>query len=180
MNSSFHRVLPALLAAVLLQSVSAAESPAKSETDEVLVNGERVKLDAMRHEIIHLEDQFYSRYNELNTIRDFDIQCTEEARTGTRFIKRSCRPMYQEKAVNAEGKAAFEVMQSIRSRGMAESPPVPAAVEIERRRLEFRRNMEEVARRNPELTEVLRQRDELIERYKAQQKKIFGSDPPQD
>jgi hypothetical protein len=41
--------------------------------------------------------------------------------------------------------------------------------------------MEEVARRNPELGALLKQRGELIERYKAQQKKVFGSeDPPQD
>ncbi|HXC59445.1 MAG TPA: hypothetical protein VN645_09010 [Steroidobacteraceae bacterium] len=180
MNFSFHKALPALLAVALLQNVSAAESAAKHETDEVVVNGERVKLDAMRHEIIQLEDQFYSRYNELNTIRDFDIQCIEEARTGTRFIKRTCKPVYQEKAVNAEGKAAFEVLQSFRSRGMAGSPPVPAAGEIERRRLDFQKNMEEVARRNPELSRLLQQRGELIERYKAQQKKIFGSDTPED
>lgn len=174
-------MLPILLAMALSQNVSAAETTPRSETDEVVVRGERVKLDEMREEIIQLEDNFYARYNELNTVRDFDILCIAEAKTGTRFIKRSCRPVYQEKAVNEEGKAAFEVLQSFRSRGMAGSPPVPAAGTIERRRLEFQKNMEEVARRNPQLGELLKQRGELIERYKAQQKKVFGSeDPPQD
>ena len=177
MNRFLRVGLPLLLA---LSSDLFAAAPGKNETDEVVVNGDRVKLDAMRKEVIALEDRFYEQYNALNTIRDFDIHCIEEARTGTRFIKRTCKPDYQERAKNEEGKGAFEVLQSFRNRGMGGSPPVPAAAEIERRRLDFRKNVEDVARRNPQLGELLRQRGELIERYQAEQRKIFGSSPPAD
>lgn len=148
----------------------AADPAPDSDLDEVTVSGERVKIEALRREIVQLEDRFYDRYNELNTIDDFDIHCIEEARTGTRFIKRSCRAVYQEQALAEEGQAAFKILQRIRGPGptVADSgPPVPATVTIERRLPEYKKNLEEVARRDPELTRLLEERARVIERYDA-------------
>lgn len=73
----------------------------------------------LRHQIVQLEDQFYDLYNELNTVDDFDIHCIEEARTGTRFIKRSCRAVYQEQALAEEAQGAFKVFQRMHPAAVA-------------------------------------------------------------
>ncbi len=160
-----------MLAAVLtLPALAAVPAGPNSDLDEVTVSGERVKIEALRKEIVQLEDRFYDRYNELNTIDDFDIHCIEEARTGTRFIKRSCRAVYQEQALAEEGQAAFKILQRFREKGPTVSdsgPPVPATVTIERRLPEYKKNLQEVARRDPELTRLLEERGRLIERYDA-------------
>jgi hypothetical protein len=170
-----HRFLPACLLAVVLQATAAAPAAPKPELDEVTVSGERVKIEAMRKQIVQLEDKFYERYNELNTVDDFDVHCIEEARTGTRFIKRSCRAVYQERAVAEEGQAAFKVLQRWREKGPTVAdggPPVPAALIIQRRLPEYKKNLEEVARRHPDLTRLLEERGKLIEKFEAAQKKI--------
>jgi hypothetical protein len=178
----FRSPLLLLLAALLSLPAAAAAPPgSKSELDEVTVSGERVKIEAMREQIVQLEDDFYDRYNELNTIDDFDIHCIEEARTGTRFIKRSCRAVYQEQALAEEGQAAFKILQRFREKGPTVSdsgPPVPASVTIERRLPEYKRNIEEVARKNPELSKLLEERARLIEKYDAALKKNWGLNPP--
>ena len=171
--------LPLAAACLLL----AAAPPSRSaELDEVTVNGERVKLDALRKQIVQLEDQFYDRYNELNPIDDFDVHCIEEARTGTRLIKRSCRAVYQERAVADEGQAAFKVFQRMHPQAgntpLSDSgPPVPATLEIQRRLPEYKKNLEELTRRHPELASLLEARGRLIERYEAAQKKLLGTRP---
>jgi hypothetical protein len=169
-----------LIASLCIPAVAAAPSTSKTDLDEVTVNGERVKIEALREEIVRLEDKFYDRYNELNKIDDFDIHCIEEARTGTRFIKRSCRAVYQEQALADEGQAAFKILQRLREKGPTVSdsgPPVPASVTIERRLPDYKRNLEEVARRNPELTKLLEERARVIEKYDAALKKSWKSDP---
>jgi hypothetical protein len=170
-----HRFLPVGLLAVTLQALAAEPVTPKPELDEVTVSGERVKIEAMRRQIVLLEDKFYDRYNELNTVDDFDVHCIEEARTGTRFIKRSCRAVYQERAFADEGQAAFKVLQRWREKGPAVAdggPPVPASLIVQRRLPEYKKNLEDVARRNPELTRLLEERGKLIEKFEAAQKKI--------
>jgi hypothetical protein len=170
MRAQYERRFLLLLLAVVSAHCSAAAPSPTADLDEVTVNGERVKIEAMRKQIVQLEDRFYDRYNELNTVDDFDIHCIEEAKTGTRFIKRSCRAVYQEAALAEEGQAAFRILQRFRGPGPAvadSGPPVPATVTIERRLPDYKKNLEEVARRDPELTRLLEERGKLIERYEA-------------
>ncbi|HMA10707.1 MAG TPA: hypothetical protein VKO83_02390 [Steroidobacteraceae bacterium] len=169
-----------LLATITLPALAAAPS-GQADLDEVTVSGERVKIEALRKQIVQLEDRFYDRYNELNTVDDFDIHCIEEARTGTRFIKRSCRAVYQEQALAEEGQAAFRILQRFREKGPAiadSGPPVPATLTIQRRLPEYQKNLEEVARKDPELTRLLQERGKLIESYDAALKKAWGLKPP--
>jgi len=166
-----------LFAAISLPALAATPSSQKADLDEVTVNGERVKLEAMRKELVQLEDKFYDRYNELNTNDDFDIHCIEEARTGTRFIKRSCRAVYQERAFAEEGQAAFKILQRFREKGpqIADGgPPVPATLIVQRRLPEYKKNLEDVARKDPELTRLLEERGKLIEKYDSALKKNWG------
>jgi len=177
---------PGLACAALLMTFTcqaAAPAGAKTELDEVTVSGERVKIEALRREIVQLEDRFYDRYNELNTVEDFDIHCFEEARTGTRFIKRTCRAVYMERAFAEEGQAAFRILQRFREGGPAvadSGPPVSATLVVQRRLPEYKKNLEAVARKDAELTRLLEERGRLVEQYDAALKNIFGSSPPEE
>ncbi|MBK6674864.1 MAG: hypothetical protein IPG49_15925 [Proteobacteria bacterium] len=91
-----------------------------------------MKLDELRQQVIALEDKFYERYNDVNQNDDFDINCIMEAKTGTRFVKRSCRPAYQEAALRREGKDCAISVQDIGHQvrmapksSVLNSPPYP-------------------------------------------------------
>jgi hypothetical protein len=168
-------LISALLAAAAPACFGAAPIDEPTNLDEVTVNGERVKVEALRKQIVQLEDQFYDRYNALNPVDDFDVHCIEEAKTGTRFIKRSCRAVYQEKAIAEEGQAAFKVLQRMHPQNGNKplsdgGPPVPSTLEIQRRLPEYKKNLEAVTRKHPELAALLEERGKLIERYGAAQK----------
>jgi hypothetical protein len=175
LNDGFARFTVA--AVLALPALAAAPASQNTDLDEVTVNGERVKMETLRKQIVQLEDKFYDRYNELNTVDDFDVHCIEEAKTGTRFIKRSCRAVYQEQALVDEGQAAFKIMQRLREKPpIADSgPPVPASLVIERRLPDYRKNLEDVTRRNPELARLLEERGRLIEKYDAALKNNWRS-----
>ena len=61
---------------------------------EVMVEGTRRQQQQMRLELQRIETRFYARYNELNTDDEFDIDCADEALTGTAFRNRSCQPRF--------------------------------------------------------------------------------------
>lgn len=175
--------IPGLLlaAALLLPAVVAAQASQTADLDEVTVNGERVKVEALRRQIVQLEDQFYDRYNELNPIDDFDVHCIEEAKTGTRIIRRSCRAVYQERALAEEGQAAFKAFQRMHpqqgNKPLSDSgPPESATLVIQRRLPEYKKHLEEMTRKHPELAGLLEERGKLIEKYDAAQKKLLRAD----
>jgi hypothetical protein len=130
--------------------------------------------------MVDAEDRFYSRYNELNSVDEFDVSCHEEARTGTRLSKRNCRALYEEQAIRTEGFEAFKIRQFLHEPGsiriMPASPPVPAAVAIEARRPEFQRNMRNVVGRNEELVRLLTERAAAIDRFEAARRAAFKSE----
>jgi hypothetical protein len=133
------------------------------ELDRVDVYGSRPDLSKLREAIVEAEDRFYARYNDINAKDDFDIKCRVEASTGTRLIKRTCKPLYQEVAVQEGAKQAVELRQKFQSNGGyallgSNSPPVPAAIIIMARRPEFEKNMRDVVQKHPELAVLLEQR----------------------
>jgi hypothetical protein len=143
-----------------------------ADVGEVVVSGAR--LDAMRLQILRLEDQFYGRYNALNKDDDYDIQCITRARTGTRLVTRSCRPAFESIAVQEEASARSTTMGGV-SRG---AMVTPAASRIEIRRSEFQQNMKDLTARDPELARLLRERGELTAQYESMRRGMFGAKPP--
>lgn len=138
------------------------------ELDRVEVYGTRPALSKLRQAVIEAEDRFYSKYNELKLNNDFDVNCRVEARTGTRLATRTCRPLYQEDAVQEGAKQAVELRQKFQSYGGeallgSNTPPVPAAVAIMARRPGFERNMRNVVQRHPELIALLEERAATVE-----------------
>ena len=179
-----------LLAAPFVQAGAAAPAPApapatqQSDLDEIVVQGQRVQLLEMRKELVQLEDRFYARYDDLNTNDDFDIHCFKEARTGTRIIKRTCRAVYEDDALQVEGKADTEFRQFRESQRfnphgfiVPGQPPAPPIMAIMARLGEFRANMKDVVSRDPQLLGLLRDRAELGKRYEATRRRIFKRHP---
>src|SRR5262249_60839401 len=66
--------------------------------DEIIVSGTR-RLAEMRKEMVELEDRFLARYNELNKIPEFAINCYAEAAQNSRFLRRTCRPVFVDTAI---------------------------------------------------------------------------------
>ena len=174
-------ILGLLLVAVSLAQAFAAAESSQDDLDEVLVQGSRTQLDQMRQELLQLQQRFYARYNELNTVREFDVRCRFEARTGTRVPRHSCIAVFEDDAKQEEGVEALGILQYMRGYGTAgllkSSPPVPPAVKIETRRPAFQRHMKEVVSNDPELIGLLREREELSRRYDAVRREVFGLEP---
>jgi hypothetical protein len=115
-----YALLPALL---VIQAVSQGAIPSApaarttpsteattkgNELDEIVVRGTR--LSELRSGIIAAENRFYSRYNELNTIRDFEISCIMDAPTGQKKKVRRCRTGLE---VRARTEEAEDVLNSL-------------------------------------------------------------------
>ncbi len=183
-------LLCVLVSGGLLSVASAATRERRNDVplDEVLVQGRRINLDDLRKQVISLEDKFYERYNNINENDDFDIHCIMEAKTGTRFVKRSCRPLYQEEALRAEGKDAFisiqDVLNQIRmgnpNPSVFNSPPVPATVMIEARLPEYKENMKRVVSSDLTLQEIMKERAEKIALYEQAEDLLFRRRSAQD
>ncbi|HJN96795.1 MAG: hypothetical protein CMQ15_18460 [Gammaproteobacteria bacterium] len=73
----------------------------QSEIEEIIVIGELSK-PAVRAQIIRVENDIYSFYNEHNGNPDLDILCREVAITGTRIPQRVCEPLFWTKARQRE------------------------------------------------------------------------------
>ena len=129
-------------------------SPATGQTslDEIVVNGK--KLYERLAEIYKTEDRFYALYNQLNANHDFDMHCAAEARTGSILLQRVCRPEYIERAEEEQAKA-FLTGNVVPS----------AAVVAEARRAEYRKNVLDTVKRNPQLLQLLRARYEMMRQY---------------
>jgi hypothetical protein len=174
-----------LLLLVIPQAQGAAlpvPTDQKDSLDTVVVEGRLHQLEALRNEMVLVEDRFYERYNALNPVRDFDTHCYVESRTGTRTKSRYCRAVYQEKAFEREGQDHSEAMKTMMNQGsdlgpMPWVPPTPSTVVIEARRKEYQQNIRNVVNRNPELVEMLRERYELGQRYEATRRKLFEAKP---
>lgn len=194
------RVVPA--AAVLLPLFlpaplalyAAAQDTAGQEVralDEVTIEGHR-GLRTLRAQMIRLEDRFYARYNDLNTEDRFDIHCDETASTGSLVKHRRCAVVFESRAREDEGqrhhRALLHAMPngpggattyatgSEDSGGKEWIAPVPAIVAITMQRDQFKATMTRVTQGDAELVELLRQRQELADRYEKMRRRVSGGD----
>jgi hypothetical protein len=167
----------ALLAAPGAYGASAAVVDEKpTELDEALVKGRR-GLDQFREAMVRVEDQFYARFNELNSDDDFDVHCATEVSAGTRLKRRYCRANFEADAQEAAGENHWDAEERTqRIPPMPWEPPIPARVAMEPRRRAFREDMIKTATEHPELLELLRQRAALAERYEKLRRESFGID----
>ena len=172
-------ILGCVIAAFFTTGLRASDPPQEvAGLDEVVVEGSRNELNRLRAQAIEFEDRFYERFNELNTIDDFDTHCHLEARIGTKLKQRYCRAVFQDKAYLKEGQEYTEFRQrSENGFGGSLGPPPPAYVAIQVRMEQYRDNMREVVAKNPELLELVRKRYEAEKKYDAARRRIFGLAP---
>jgi hypothetical protein len=120
---------------------------------EVEITAERAGLTQLRAEIGRLERQFYSEYNRANTDRRYDvILCFSITMTGSHVERRNCRP----------AGAGLTIVP-----WMGDAPIVIQTPTDPRELRAYQKNMVEVVRKHPELLELMRQRNQLVERYRA-------------
>jgi hypothetical protein len=134
-------------------TAASASQKAAPPLDEVVVVGE--KLHQMQQRIFDIEDHFNALYNQLNTQHEFDVRCVSEAPTMSNIRRRLCKATYVARAEREESIAFLE--------GHAAPPAELVAL---MRRDEYRKNMLEVVRRNPQLQRLLKERAALEARYK--------------
>jgi hypothetical protein len=178
---SSRNLLVALLIAVPFPTALAAADGDDGPLDELVVRGLRTRLSELRREVVELEERFYSRYNELNEIDDFDVHCGEEAPTGTLIVKRACEPVYASNAIRQEAVGGLQARQFIQEQFTNGSknpismggPPVQAVTAIEIRRADFQANLKRVVTRDRALAELLRQRTEALQRYDAVRRQLW-------
>ena len=145
--------------------------------DEVVVEATRATLVKLAKEVRLAEVRFYERYNQLNTVRDYAVNCSEEATTGTRFTLGYCRPVFQSKSTGAEGQSFAQIVGQVGATG---TPSAPASMTIAAARPGFQKNMIEVTRKNPDLTQLLNEYGERLKQYEDVYRKVNGAPPPGD
>jgi hypothetical protein len=160
---------------------TARAAQAELQLDEAIVRGKKIKAAELRKQMVELEDQFFARYNELNDQDEFDVHCHQEAKIGSRLLRRTCRGVYEDSARQEEGREAFLIRQEFQNQAsvgapprLNASPPVPAAERIEAKRPAFQANMRRVVGKSRVLTRMLRERAELTAAYNALKKRNPG------
>ncbi|HXC60737.1 MAG TPA: hypothetical protein VN645_15585 [Steroidobacteraceae bacterium] len=164
-------VLTACLGAQTTGVVGTATRASSAETDEIVVHGTR--LYELRAAIVAAEDRFYARYNELNKVNDFDIECTVDAPTGTRFKQRTCLTRLQQRAQQENGREFVQMLQD-QSAGLTGTAPItdPNTAMLARYE-EYKRNVLYLLKMNPELRQLVRERDAAEKRYNEERRKRF-------
>lgn len=159
-------------------------------TDEVLVRGTRLR--DLRRGIVDAEERFYARYNELNKVDDYDIDCSRDAHTGSKIPRRRCLTRLQLAALAQHGKEVVEMFQEHpnqavdppgqppspmglpNSAGMtgAGRPPNTDPVAIWLARFDdYRDNMLYLLKMNPDLRRLAQARENAELRYEAERKR---------
>lgn len=149
--------------------------PAASQlTDEVVVRGTRLR--ELKAEIVAAEERFYARYNELNKVDDYDIECALDTHTGTKIPQRRCFTRLQLAARSQHG---FETLQMFQDQsegtGRVPRPPNtdPDAVWLARYD-DYRDNMLYLLKMNPDLRRLAREREAAERRFNAEYKRRLG------
>ena len=78
-------------------------------TDEVLVHGTRLR--DLKAAVVAAEDRFYMRYNDLNKVDDYDIDCRMDMHTGTRIPQRRCFAKLLLEAMGQQGEEVLYMLQ---------------------------------------------------------------------
>ena len=82
-----------------LTTLSMGAASGRSIAEEAIIIDELSRSE-VREQIIRVENDIYSFYNQRNENAELDIECNEIALTGTRLPQRVCEPLFWTKARN--------------------------------------------------------------------------------
>jgi hypothetical protein len=147
-----------------------AGTPALTPQEEVEVTARRAKLSAMRAEMVKLEDRFYTEYNRLNTDHWWDVLCGRERLADrTHPEARVCRPRFEAQKMSPNG------FGGIGDNVGAFVAPVPENRDlILKKWASYEKNMSAQIDKSPELQRLIREREDLQQRYEATRKAAFN------
>jgi len=153
--------------------IAAALAVISPTTEEVLVRGARLR--ELHAALILAEDRFYARYNALNKVDDFDIECAMDTHTGTKIPQRRCLTSFQSRLRALNGMEALEMYQQQAS-GPTGHPGTPPNTNPDAEWLgrygEYKENMLYLLKMNPDLRRLVRARDDAEERYNTELKRM--------
>jgi hypothetical protein len=146
-----------------LPTFAATPFPEQQALEEVTVVGKRNPFPALRKEMVRLEDQFYERFNALNTDDQYDVHCALEAPLGTRISRRVCRAVFVERANEDEAQAFLR----------GEMGP-PASLTILAKSPDYEKAVLALIKKHPELRRTIAKYNATKARYDKLHKERFS------
>jgi hypothetical protein len=134
----------------------------------VLVRG--IRLRELKAAVVEAEDRFYARYNDLNKVAIFDIECRVEAPLGTRIPQRWCLTNIQLRAKRDYAREYLQNLQSATAFGGDEGKPPDTNPDLvwASRYEEYSDNMLQLLKQNPELRRLADEAEEARKRFNAE------------
>jgi hypothetical protein len=159
--SDYGRV-PAVLALLALTFAAAAQDTTEpDEVEEIIVYGEK-NLLALRTVFRETEDQFLTKFNELNTDPMLEIECKMERRLDAdrRSWRRNrvCTPRFYRKL---EARSNADMMDTATLRGSSPAGVTPMQPRFEQQREEMNRRLA------TEMLTLMSENPDLLEAYQA-------------
>lgn len=149
-----------------VEAAAARPAAASGVSEEVVVHG--TALWALREDVIKAEDRFYARYNELNKVDDFDVECKWSAPTGSHIQQRGCLTRL---AMRADQVYASDYVNFLQGAGpMPDNDPHMVLLD---RYTEFKENVLYLLKTSPELRRLVRERAEAVKRYNDERRRRF-------
>lgn len=143
-----------------------AATPATEESEEVVVRG--TPLWELRENVIKAEDRFYARYNELNKVDDFDVECRWDAPTGSHVKRRGCLTRL---AARVDQTYASDYVSFLQGSGpMPDNDPHMALLD---RYADFKDNVLYLLKMNPDLRRLVQERAAAVKRFNDERRKYF-------
>src|SRR5690606_37904381 len=130
--------------------------------EEVVVRGQ-LRQGALRMQIQRAEDEFYGRFNDINSHDDFDIHCHNVVELGSRIPRRRCEPNFWR---DAQGEFARDTVISLQG-GYAGDPQAAIAAGFYKH-LELEKEMRELAAADAGLREALARLATLQQAYASE------------
>jgi hypothetical protein len=124
--------------------------------DEIIVNGRRDKPSQLRVELAKAEDAVYEAFNEANTEPEYATHCHVEVMTEGRSHVHICKPQFVDTANEDQARAIVNGY-----------PYRPAEMVIGLKMPEYRKQIRDLAQRNPRLRKALGHYYSLNQRYEA-------------
>jgi hypothetical protein len=158
-----------LLSCVLLTPLAYGADP---PTDEVVVEATRANLTRLGEQVLMAERKVYDEYNKLNIKRDYAINCAKQNNYNSRFTKTICQPVFQSKAEENEYRSFMLSLSG--TMGGAQGGAGMANALIESAKPGYQKNMIEIARKSPEMQQLLQEHSKLVQQYNAMYYKLNG------
>jgi len=139
-----------------------------ADIEEVIVSGKLDSLSQLRKAMDRAENRVYERYNEINKVADYDIECIVEAPLGSRQKVKKCQSRYVSDAMHEDG---FDAL--FRNQNSATRLRSVSALGAERQTY-LQKAMLEAARTDLQLQRAMIEHSLLQERYQKVLKEKLG------